>query len=123
VPAVYTHGSSATSTLPERHVRLWRKAATNSLRPVASAMARTHKEDSVDGGSMIHGLQRETTDESQLFLAHGGAVFAAAGAAANRRAASQESMTAGWSAAPDTINLRRTSLRSSASPPLSPTGY
>jgi transposase len=26
---------------------------------------------------MIHGLQRETTDESELFLAHGRAVFAA----------------------------------------------
>jgi len=45
---------------------------------------RTHKGDSIGGGFVIHGLRRETADESQLFLADRGTVHAAEAAPSDR---------------------------------------
>ena len=53
-----------------------RKAANLTLEHPRSRL-RTHKKDSVAGGFVIHGLRRETGDDSRLFLAERHTVCAA----------------------------------------------
>ena len=50
----------------------------------AHPRVRTHKGDSVGSGFVIHGLQREITDESPLFLVDRGSVCSARSAVADR---------------------------------------